>query len=66
MTMRRYALVLECWDLGKLGDSATEELREELESAAAGVLCDLRGGDSGPVGLEFAEGERPWESVAPS
>lgn len=33
-----------------------EELRDEMQSAASGVLCDIRHGDSGNVRLVFHSG----------
>ena len=47
----RYTLVLDVD--GQLSPEERAEVADELQSAAAGVLCDLYGGDSGEVALRF-------------
>lgn len=49
--MIRYAFTLECERV--LSDDDQAEMQDALESQAASVLCDLRGGDSGDVRVRF-------------
>ena len=48
---KTYTLVLTVE--GTLSDEAKEELAEAMASEASSVLCDLRGGDSGGVKVDF-------------